>query len=269
MFYQGESSSTDEQVHMAETTKGFEGIGAGDYYDMDGEANYQDLFNAAADQAVPDYLTLNTPPVTTNSSHPLNNINYMNSVDSIAIPSADSYCLSQQPSPYFSSASHTSSPVPQLSTIADQTYINRAPVIVPSATAPQPKPRRKGGRKPKNDPLPPHLEERRRLRRIRNKEAAQKCRERRLAQTDDLLQQIDALERQTLQYEEFINRMREYKEQCEFVLSSHKSHCNQVAKRRLVTGLTLNTFNNNSCATAHRRSSSSEGEITSPTPFIM
>lgn len=111
--------------------------------------------------------------------------------------------------------------------------------------------------------LPPHLEERRRLRRIRNKEAAQKCRERRLAQTDELLQQIATLEAQTRHFEDVIGKMREVKDQCEFVLNSHKNNCNKVAGRRLVTGLALDT-----CAAAHRRSSSSEGDISSPT-FIM
>lgn len=119
--------------------------------------------------------------------------------------------------------------------------------------------------------LPPHLEERRRLRRIRNKDAAQKCRERRLAQTAELLQQIEQLESQTRYFEEVIARTREFKDQCEFVLNTHKNNCN-LTRRRVVSGLsTLNSYNNamQPCAVAHRRSSSSEGDINSPSAFIL
>lgn len=219
-------------------------------------------------------MTLSTPPVTSQSFHPLESFSFIPTSHSHAIATSESYMnLEATPSYYSPASTHSYSPVPDqyspVPVIPEKVYNNRGPIIVPSATAPaEPKPRRKGGRKPKNDPLPPHLEERRRLRRIRNKEAAQKCRERRLAQTEDLMQQIDALERQAQNYEDIINRMREMKDQCEYILHSHKNNCNRVAKRRLSSGLVLNTFSNSSCAVAHRRSSSSEGEITSPTlPF--
>ncbi|XP_067941810.1 transcription factor kayak-like isoform X2 [Watersipora subatra] len=262
MFYAAHLDDSNDMAHNSE--KDVQASSFGDYYDMDSEVNYQDLFIAQPDQAVPDFLTLNTPPVSQSSAHPLSNLPYMHTTDSAALTAvSNGYSYPIDNSSLYSS--HTPSPVPlpilhELPSTNQQLYANsRGPVIVPSATAPEPKPRRKGGRKPKNDPLPPHLEERRRLRRIRNKEAAQKCRERRLAQTDELLQEIEQLEKQTRQYEEFINRMREYKEECEYVLNSHKSHCNQAAKRRV-----FNPYNNTPCAAAHRRSSSSEGDILSP-----
>lgn len=134
-----------------------------------------------------------------------------------------------------------------------QSYATESPQQVPqstpplialthstSTTQPEPKPRRKGGRKPKNDPLPPHLEERRRLRRIRNKEAAQKCREKEVAQTKELSTQINQLETKRKTYEESINQMKEYKDQCEIVLNNHKCQKNNGQVVLQNTGQNLN-----------------------------
>lgn len=86
------------------------------------------------------------------------------------------------------------------------------------------KQKRKGGRKPNNDPLPPHLEERRRLRRIRNKDAAAKVREKRIAHTEKLLTAIDKLEKSTKYYENLINQLRSEKESLEFMWNFHNNH---------------------------------------------
>lgn len=53
---------------------------------------------------------------------------------------------------------------------------------------PPARPRKPGGRRPKEEEckLPPEEEEKRRLRRIRNKEAAARCRKRRLDQMQTL-----------------------------------------------------------------------------------
>jgi len=272
MFYNAESPSFEDSSIMPENNnKGFDSInyGGSDFYDMDAEVSYTDLFTSSGqDQAVPDFMPLNTP-VTSSEFNPLNTLSYMPPVTATA-----QSALPQIESPFYSSASsnYSVSPAPSVSIPAavPENVFGRGPVIVPSATAQPQKPRRKGGRKPKNDPLPPHLEERRRLRRIRNKEAAQKCRERRLAQTSDLLQQIDQLERQTRYFEETINRMREFKDQCEFVLNAHKNNCNMNRRRNVVSGLTtLNYGPMQPCAVAHRRSSSSEGELSSPTAYIL
>lgn len=273
MFYNADSPSFEDTSVMPENNnKGFDNInyGGSDFYDMDSEVSYTDLFSSGQDQAVPgDFLNLNTP-VTSSEFNPLNTLSYMPPVTATA-----QSALPQMESPFYSSASsnYSVSPAPSLAApAAADNMFGRGPVIVPSATAQPQKPRRKGGRKPKNDPLPPHLEERRRLRRIRNKEAAQKCRERRLAQTQDLLQQIDQLERQTRYFEETINRMREFKDQCEFVLNTHKNNCNMNRRRNVgvVSGLAnVNYPPMQPCAVAHRRSSSSEGELSSPTTYIL
>jgi len=273
MFYNADSPSFKESSIMPENNnKGFDNInyGSSEFYDMDAEVSYTDLFTSSGqDQAVPDFMTLNTP-VTSSEFNPLNTLSYMPPVTATAHSA-----LPQLESPFYSSASsnYSVSPAPSqaaaLPAVPESMY-GRGPVIVPSASPQPQKPRRKGGRKPKNDPLPPHLEERRRLRRIRNKDAAQKCRERRLAQTSDLLQEIDQLERQTRYFEETINRMREFKDQCEYILNTHKNNCNMNRRRNVVSGLTtLNYGPMQPCSVAHRRSSSSEGEMSSPTAYIL
>lgn len=270
MFYSADSPSFEENSIMPENNnKGFDTANYGsDFYDMDSaEVSYTDLFTSSGqDQAVPDYMTLNTP-ITSSDFDPLTSLSYMPPVTATAHNS-----MPPMASPFYSSSgsSYSQSPAPSV-VMPDSAMFNRGSVIVPSATTQPQKPRRKGGRKPKNDPLPPHLEERRRLRRIRNKDAAQKCRERRLAQTAELLQQIEQLESQTRYFEEVIARTREFKDQCEFVLNTHKNNCN-LNRRRVVSGLsTLNSYNNamQPCAVAHRRSSSSEGDINSPSAFIL
>lgn len=274
MYFNSNSPSFEDNTIMPENNnKGFDNIsyGGSDFYDMDAEVSYTDLFTSSGqDQAVPgDFLTLNTP-VTSSEFNPLNTLSYMPPVTATA-----QNALPQMESPFYSSASsnYSASPVPSMAAAvaAPDAVFGRGPVIVPSATVQPLKPRRKGGRKPKNDPLPPHLEERRRLRRIRNKEAAQKCRERRLEQTQDLLQQIDQLERQTRYFEETINRMREFKDQCEFVLNAHKNNCNMNRRRNVgvVSGLSAVSYPMQPCAVAHRRSSSSEGDLSSPTAYIL
>ena len=76
----------------------------------------------------------------------------MNSTETSVLPGVnDNYNLPMEATSFYSPASHTPSPVPQSVVLPDQ--FARGPVIVPSATAPEPKPRRKGGRKPKNDPV--------------------------------------------------------------------------------------------------------------------
>jgi len=94
---------------------------------------------------------------------------------------------------------------------------------LPAAAPPA---KRKGGRKPKDDPnLPPIEKEKRRLRRLRNKDAAAKCRERRLNHTSGLLQQIEQLEKSTATFEEQITELRQHKETCEKLLQSHQNDC--------------------------------------------
>uniref|UniRef100_T1ISK3 BZIP domain-containing protein n=1 Tax=Strigamia maritima TaxID=126957 RepID=T1ISK3_STRMM len=82
---------------------------------------------------------------------------------------------------------------------------------------------RMGGRRPNRDEkLSPEEEERRRVRRERNKLAAARCRKRRLDHTNLLINETDDLEerRQILQKE--IGDLKNQKEQLEFVLQAHR-----------------------------------------------
>ncbi|KAF8766741.1 transcription factor kayak-like [Argiope bruennichi] len=85
---------------------------------------------------------------------------------------------------------------------------------------------RSGGRRPlKDEKLSPEEEERRRIRRERNKLAAARCRKRRMELTTNLMQETDGLEekRQTLQSE--IQYLTLQKEELEFILEAHKATC--------------------------------------------
>lgn len=96
-------------------------------------------------------MPLNTP-VTSSEFNPLNTLSYMPPVTATA-----QSALPQIDSPFYSSASsnYSVSPAPSVSIPAavPENVFGRGPVIVPSATAQPQKPRRKGGRKPKNDPV--------------------------------------------------------------------------------------------------------------------
>ncbi|KAG8177054.1 hypothetical protein JTE90_024941 [Oedothorax gibbosus] len=85
---------------------------------------------------------------------------------------------------------------------------------------------RSGGRRPnKDEQLSPEEEERRRVRRERNKLAAARCRKRRMELTSNLMNETDGLEekRQNLQNE--IQILNCQKEELEFILEAHKATC--------------------------------------------
>ncbi|XP_067938628.1 transcription factor kayak-like isoform X2 [Watersipora subatra] len=139
-------------------------------------------------------------------------------------------------------------------TISDE---KRGPVIMGQAPA-QPPVKRKGGRKPKDDPnLPPMEKEKRRLRRLRNKEAAAKCRERRLNHTSSLLQQIEQLEKSQQSHEERISQLRKYKEDCEKLLESHSQECGRTFSVRSPSSASLSS-----------QSSSSASSVKTPSPAV-
>lgn len=77
----------------------------------------------------------------------------------------------------------------------------------------------------RDEKLSPEEEERRRVRRERNKLAAARCRKRRMDHTNNLLQETDDLEdkRQSLQNE--IHVLTCQKEELEFLLEAHKTTC--------------------------------------------
>lgn len=87
--------------------------------------------------------------------------------------------------------------------------------------------RNMGGRKPVKDlNLTPEEEERRRIRRERNKMAAARCRKRRVDHTNSLLNETDGLEQKKLALQNELQELQAIKEELEFLLDSHRtSHC--------------------------------------------
>lgn len=83
-----------------------------------------------------------------------------------------------------------------------------------------------GGRRPKTSSnLSPEEEEKRRVRRERNKLAAARCRKRRVDQTNDLMEKVILLETEKKKLECDIHNLQTEKEELEFILQSHRSQC--------------------------------------------
>ncbi|KAM6961018.1 protein c-Fos-like [Aplochiton taeniatus] len=84
------------------------------------------------------------------------------------------------------------------------------------------------GRKGKNEQLSPEEEEKKRVRRERNKMAAAKCRNRRRELTDTLQVETDQLEEEKAALQAEIASLLKEKERLQFVLTSHKPTCQLV-----------------------------------------
>lgn len=69
-------------------------------------------------------------------------------------------------------------------------------------------------------------DERRRIRRERNKMAAAKCRQKRVDQTNMLLEETQKLEAEQRKLKEDIQNYEKQKEELEFIMESHLLHCN-------------------------------------------
>lgn len=83
-----------------------------------------------------------------------------------------------------------------------------------------------GGRRPKNSAnLTPEEEEKRRVRRERNKLAAARCRKRRVDQTNDLLEKVLILENEKNKLQRDIQDLQSEKEDLECLLQSHRTQC--------------------------------------------
>ncbi|XP_075042265.1 protein FosB isoform X1 [Mixophyes fleayi] len=97
----------------------------------------------------------------------------------------------------------------------------------PAATSGQEetRPTRARGKRTREETLTPEEEEKRRVRRERNKLAAAKCRNRRRELTDRLQGETDLLEEEKSSLEAEIDELRRQKEQLEFALLSHQSAC--------------------------------------------
>lgn len=94
--------------------------------------------------------------------------------------------------------------------------------------------RNMGGRKPVKDlNLTPEEEERRRVRRERNKMAAARCRKRRVDHTNSLLTETDGLEQKKQALQNELQELQNMKEELEFLLESHRaSHCCRLQSNR-------------------------------------
>ncbi|XP_041969953.1 transcription factor kayak isoform X2 [Aricia agestis] len=92
---------------------------------------------------------------------------------------------------------------------------------------PAPKRRNMGGRRPTKAPLDisPEEEERRKIRRERNKMAAARCRKRRLDHTNELQEETDRLEEKKQALQDEIRKLNVDKEQLQAILAGHLPVC--------------------------------------------
>lgn len=86
--------------------------------------------------------------------------------------------------------------------------------------------RNMGGRRPNKDKnISPEEEERRQMRRERNKLAAARCRKRRLDHTNELIEETEGLEEKKQSLQNEIHQLQMQKEELEFLLEAHKACC--------------------------------------------
>ncbi|XP_013192177.1 transcription factor kayak isoform X2 [Amyelois transitella] len=92
---------------------------------------------------------------------------------------------------------------------------------------PAPKRRNMGGRRPAKVPqdLSPEEEERRKIRRERNKMAAARCRKRRLDHTNELQEETDKLEEKKQSLQEEIRKLNASRQNLETILQNHLQSC--------------------------------------------
>lgn len=87
-------------------------------------------------------------------------------------------------------------------------------------------PARRGGRRPnKASNLSPEEQEKRCLRRERNKLAAARCRKRRVDHTNELTDEVDGLEKKKQLLQNDIKQLQLKKDELEFLLEAHRDHC--------------------------------------------
>jgi hypothetical protein len=98
---------------------------------------------------------------------------------------------------------------------------------VSSTSAAQPKPRRLPGPKSsiRTEDLTPEEQRRRQRRRERNKQAAARCRQRRVDVTNTLLNETQQLEAEAQKLEREIENLRKQRDQLAFVLEAHRPSC--------------------------------------------
>ncbi|XP_043243814.1 protein fosB-like [Amphibalanus amphitrite] len=99
------------------------------------------------------------------------------------------------------------------------------PSLIDAAARPAPQGHRRGGRRPRDDAVSPEEEHRRRLRRERNKQAAARCRQRRVTLTNTLQAETDELEMERSALEREIRHLQAQKEELHFLIESHRPCC--------------------------------------------
>lgn len=89
----------------------------------------------------------------------------------------------------------------------------------------------------KNEILPPEEQEKRKIRRERNKQAAAKCRQRRVDQTNQLINETENLEEEKAELENEISNLMKQKEKLTFMMEAHKTNCkrNQLITQHQAT----------------------------------
>lgn len=102
---------------------------------------------------------------------------------------------------------------------------------------PAPKRRNMGGRRPTKAPQDstPEEEERRKIRRERNKMAAARCRKRRLDHTNELQEETDRLEEKKQSLQEEIRKLNNERERLHTTLQNHLVSCRLQTRKRPVS----------------------------------
>ncbi|CAG0883332.1 unnamed protein product [Darwinula stevensoni] len=122
----------------------------------------------------------------------------------------------------------TCRPSPSITPISSSSCSSPPPTMAPmqNSKASKNTPRKTGGRKPtRNEKLTPEEEARRHMRRERNKQAAARCRKRRLDHTNALLKETEGLEDKKMCLQNEIKLLQSQKEELEFLLQAHRSNC--------------------------------------------
>ncbi|EDX14896.1 GD21465 [Drosophila simulans] len=89
--------------------------------------------------------------------------------------------------------------------------------------------RRGGGRRPnRSTNMTPEEEQKRAVRRERNKQAAARCRKRRVDQTNELTEEVEQLEKRRDSMRKEFEALTNSKKQLEYLLATHRSTCQKI-----------------------------------------
>ncbi|XP_014205956.1 transcription factor kayak isoform X2 [Copidosoma floridanum] len=117
-------------------------------------------------------------------------------------------------------------PQPQPQQQQQQLLQQQSPPPQPQEQQPQPSRRNMGGRRPtRTVGMTPEEEERRQVRRERNKLAAARCRKRRMDHTNALLIETEGLEQKKQCLQEEIQNLQAERDELEFMLETHRPVC--------------------------------------------